>query len=65
MDDHRAADRGAGSTPGGYRGGPLGAGTARGDDLWGLERTEIDGERFVALPAGALMNPPWTAGGLP
>ena len=31
----------------------------------GLELTEIDGERFVVLPAGTLSNPPWTVGGRP
>ena len=33
------------------------------DTTWGLELTEIDGERFVVLPASALSNPPWTVGG--
>ena len=32
---------------------------------WGLELREIDGERYVVLPAGALSNPPWTVGGRP
>ena len=32
---------------------------------WGLELTEIDGGRFVVLPAGALDSPPWTVGGRP
>ena len=35
------------------------------ETTWGLELTEIDGERFVVLPAGTLSNPPWTVGGLP
>ena len=35
------------------------------DTTWGLELTEIDGERFVVLPAGILDNPPWTVGGRP
>ncbi len=30
------------------------------DTTWGLTLTEIDGERFVVLPAGTLRNPPWT-----
>ena len=33
------------------------------ETTWGLELTEIDGERFVVLPASALSNPPWTVGG--
>ena len=35
------------------------------DTTWGLELTEIDGERFVVLPAGTLSHPPWTVGGRP
>ena len=35
------------------------------DTTWGLELTEIDGDRFVVLPASALSNPPWTVGGRP
>ena len=35
------------------------------ETTWGLELTEIDGERFVVLPAGTLSNPPWTVGGRP
>ena len=35
------------------------------ETTWGLELTEIDGERFVVLPASALSNPPWTVGGRP
>ena len=35
------------------------------DTTWGLELKEIEGERFVVLPAGALSNPPWTVGGRP
>ncbi len=35
------------------------------DATWGLELTEIEGERFVVLPAGTLSNPPWTVGGRP
>ena len=35
------------------------------DTTWGLELTEIDGERFVVLPAGALDSRPWTVGGRP
>ena len=27
---------------------------------WGLTLREIDGERFVVLPAGTLDNPPWS-----
>ena len=26
---------------------------------------QIEGERFVVLPAGTLDNPPWTVGGRP
>ena len=32
---------------------------------WGLELTEIDGERFVVLPAGTRDTRPWTVGGRP
>ena len=32
---------------------------------WGVTLREIDGERFVVLPAGTLMSPPWTVGGRP
>ncbi len=35
------------------------------ETTWGLELTEIDGDRFVVLPAGALSKPPWTVGGRP
>ena len=35
------------------------------DTTWGVTLREIDGERFVVLPAGALSNPPWTMGGRP
>ena len=35
------------------------------DTTWGLELTEIEGERFVVLPEGSLSNPPWTVGGRP
>ncbi|MCY4584275.1 MAG: hypothetical protein OXE50_15995, partial [Chloroflexi bacterium] len=35
------------------------------ETTWGLELTEINGERFVVLPASALSNPPWTVGGRP
>ena len=29
-------------------------------DTWGITLREIEGERFVVLPAGALAYPPWT-----
>ena len=32
---------------------------------WRIELREIDGERFVVLPAGSLVRPPWTVGGQP
>ena len=35
------------------------------ETTWGLELTEIDGDRFVVLPAGTLDNPPLTVGGRP
>ena len=35
------------------------------ETTWGLELREIDGERFVVLPAGTLNSPPWTVGGRP
>ena len=35
------------------------------DTTWGVTLLEIDGERFVVLPLGALENPPWTVGGRP
>ena len=33
------------------------------ETTWGLELVEIEGERFVVLPAGTLDRPPWTVGG--
>ena len=33
--------------------------------IWGVTLREIDGERFVVLPAGTLDYPPWTVGGRP
>ena len=33
------------------------------DTTWGVRLREIEGERFVVLPAGTLTNPPWTVGG--
>ena len=35
------------------------------DATWGLELTEIDGERFVVLPAVAPDSQRWTVGGRP
>ena len=35
------------------------------ETTWGLELTEIDGERFVVLPAGMLDSRPWTVDGRP
>ncbi len=35
------------------------------ETTWGVTLLEIDGERFVVLPAGTLANPPWTVGGRP
>ena len=32
---------------------------------WGVTLREIDGERFVVLPAGSLDYPPWRVGGRP
>ena len=32
---------------------------------WGVTLNQIDGERFVVLPAGSLDYPPWTVGGRP
>ena len=32
---------------------------------WGVTLREIDGERFVVLPAGTLSDPPWTVDGRP
>ena len=32
---------------------------------WGVTLREIDGERFVVMPAGALDHPPWRVGGRP
>ena len=32
---------------------------------WWVELLEIDGERFVVLPPGALERPPWRVGGRP
>ena len=32
---------------------------------WRVKLREIEGERFVVLPAGSLERPPWTVGGQP
>ena len=34
-------------------------------DTWGIVLREVEGERFVVLPAGALDDPPWTVRGQP
>ncbi|WP_420464410.1 hypothetical protein [Candidatus Palauibacter sp.] len=35
------------------------------ETTWGVTLREIDGERFVVLPAGTLDDPPWTVRGRP
>ena len=35
------------------------------ETTWGVTLREIDGERFVVLPAGTLEHPPWTVRGRP
>ena len=35
------------------------------ETTWGVTLRELDGERFVVLPAGSLSDPPWTVGGQP
>ena len=35
------------------------------ETTWGVTLREIDGERFVVLPAELLDYPPWTVGGRP
>ena len=35
------------------------------ETTWGVTLREIDGERFVVLPAGTLDRPPWTVGERP
>ena len=35
------------------------------ETTWGVTLNEIDEERFVVLPAGALDHPPWRVGGRP
>ena len=35
------------------------------DTTWGVTLLEIDGDRFVVLPAGTLESPPWTVRGRP
>ena len=35
------------------------------ETTWSVELHEIDGERFVVLPAGSMEHPPWTVGGQP
>ena len=35
------------------------------ETTWGLTLREIEGERFVVLPAGTLDYPTWTVGGRP
>ena len=34
-------------------------------DTWGITLQELEGERFVVLPAGALAYPPWTVDNRP
>ena len=35
------------------------------ETTWGVTLREIEGDRFVVLPFGALDNPPWTVRGRP
>ena len=35
------------------------------ETTWRVELLELDGERFVVLPAGSLEDPPWRVGGKP
>ena len=35
------------------------------ETTWRVRLREIDGERYVVLPAGTLSNPLWTVGGRP
>ena len=35
------------------------------ETTWGVTLHQIDGNRFVVLPAGALDHPPWRVGGRP
>ena len=35
------------------------------ETTWGVTLREIEGERFVVLPAGSMSDPPWTVGGRP
>ena len=35
------------------------------ETTWGVTLNQIDGARFVVLPAGALDHPPWRVGGRP
>ena len=35
------------------------------ETTWRVDLLQIDGDRFVVLPAGALPNPPWNVGGRP
>ena len=35
------------------------------ETTWRLELREIDGARFMVLPAGTLDSPPWTVGWRP
>ena len=35
------------------------------ETTWGVKLREIEGKRFVVLPAGTLDYPPWTVGGRP
>ena len=39
--------------------------TGTAETTWGVTLREIEGERFVVLPAAALDAPPWTVGGRP
>ena len=35
------------------------------ETTWRVELLEIEGERFVVLPPGSLIRPPWRVGGRP
>ena len=59
-DAHPGPDRDGRRPRPGHRGGTPDPGAAREATTWGITLREIEGERFVVLPAGTLAYPPWT-----
>ena len=65
VEEHRGPDRDVGDAERANRGGALRRWPRSTTTTWGVTLREIDGERFVVLPAGTLEHPPWTVRGRP